>query len=127
MAATNNMLVQYGASSKYGADIPLTVLGIVMKVFQIIISITIGMSAGCIPIVGYNYGAEQYGRCRGILWRLMGAEFALGVLALLITQLFPRQIIGLFCSESELYNEFAVMTFRVYLCMLPLATVNKAA
>ena len=47
MAATNNMLVQYGAGSKYGADIPLTVLGIVMKVFQIIISITIGMSAGC--------------------------------------------------------------------------------
>ena len=49
MAATNNMLVQYGAGSKYGADIPLTVLGIVMKVFQIIISITIGMSAGCMP------------------------------------------------------------------------------
>lgn len=113
--------------SKYGADIPLTVLGIVMKVFQIIISITIGMSAGCIPIVGYNYGAEQYGRCRGILWRLMGAEFALGVLALLVTQLFPRQLIGLFGAESALYNEFAVLTFRVYLCMLPLATVNKAA
>ena len=127
MAATNNMLVQYGASSKYGADIPLTVLGIVMKVFQIIISITIGMAAGCIPIVGYNYGAQLLRRCRGVLWRLMGAEFLLGVLALLITQLFPRQIIGLFGSESELYNKFAVTTFRVYLCMLPLATVNKAA
>ena len=127
MAATNNMLVQYGAGSKYGADIPLTVLGIVMKVFQIIISITIGMSAGCIPIVGYNYGAEKLGRCRGILWRLMGAEALLGVLALLITQLFPLQLISLFGSESALYNEFAVITFRVYLCMLPLATVNKAA
>ena len=127
MAATNNMLVQYGAGSKYGADIPLTVLGIVMKVFQIIISITIGMSAGCIPIVGYNYGAEKRGRCRGILWRLMGAEALLGVLALLITQLFPLQLISLFGSESALYNEFAVITFRVYLCMLPLATVNKAA
>lgn len=89
--------------------------------------ITIGMAAGCIPIVGYNYGAQLLRRCRGVLWRLMGAEFLLGVLALLITQLFPRQIIGLFGSESELYNEFAVMTFRVYLCMLPLATVNKAA
>ncbi len=127
MAATNNMLVKYGAGSKYGADIPLTVLGIVMKVFQIIISITIGMSAGCIPIVGYNYGAEKLDRCRGILWRLMGAEALLGVLALLITQLFPLQLISLFGSESALYNEFAVITFRVYLCMLPLATVNKAA
>ena len=127
MAATNNMLVKYGAGSKYGADIPLTVLGIVMKVFQIIISVTIGMSAGCIPIVGYNYGAEKLDRCRGILWRLMGAEFLLGVIALLITQLFPLQLISLFGSESALYNEFAVITFRVYLCMLPLATVNKAA
>ena len=127
MAATNNMLVQYGAGSKYGADIPLTVLGIVMKVFQIIISITIGMSAGCIPIVGYNYGAEKLDRCRGILWRLMGAEALLGVIALLIMQLFPLQLISLFGAESALYNEFAVITFRVYLCMLPLATVNKAA
>ena len=127
MAATNNMLVKYGAGSKYGADIPLTVLGIVMKVFQIIIAITIGMSAGCIPIVGYNYGAEKLGRCRGILWRLMGAEALLGVIALLIMQLFPLQLISLFGSESALYNEFAVITFRVYLCMLPLATVNKAA
>lgn len=57
----------------------------------------------------------------------MGAEFVLGVLALLVTQLFPRQLIGLFGAESALYNEFAVLTFRVYLCMLPLATVNKAA
>ena len=127
MAATNNMLVQYGAASEYGADIPLTVLGIVMKVFQIIISITIGMAAGCIPIVGYNYGAQQLTRCRGILWRLMGAEFALGALALLLTQLFPLQLIRLFGSESALYDAFAVLTFRVYLCMLPLATVNKAA
>lgn len=127
MAATNNMLVQYGAASEYGADIPLTVLGIVMKVFQIIISITIGMAAGCIPIVGYNYGAERFARCRGILWRLMGAEFALGVLALLLTQLFPLQLIRLFGSESALYDAFAVLTFRIYLCMLPLATVNKAA
>ena len=51
----------------------------------------------------------------------------LRVLALLVTQLFPRQLIGLFGAESALYNEFAVLTFRVYLCMLPLATVNKAA
>ena len=72
MAATNNMLVQYGASSKYGADIPLTVLGIVMKVFQIIISITIGMAAGCIPIVGYNYGAQLLRRCRGVVWLGIG-------------------------------------------------------
>ena len=127
MAATNSMLVKYGAQSEFGADIPLTVLGIVMKVFQIIIAITIGMSAGCIPIVGYNYGAKQFGRCRGVLWRLMAAEFVLGAVSLVITQCFPLQLISIFGSEDALYERFAVLAFRIYLCMLPLATVNKAA
>ena len=127
MAATNSMLVKYGAQSEYGADIPLTVLGIVMKVFQIIISITIGMAAGCIPIVGYNYGAKRFDRCRGVLWRLMAAELVLGAASLVITQCFPLQLISIFGSEDALYQQFAVLAFRVYLCMLPLATVNKAA
>ena len=126
MAATNSMLVKYGAQSEYGADIPLTVLGIVMKVFQIIISITIGMAAGCIPIVGYNYGAKRFDRCRGVLWRLMAAELVLGAASLVITQCFPLQLISIFGSEDALYQQFAVLAFRVYLCMLPLATVNKA-
>ena len=66
----NDVVSYRAAQSEYGADIPLTVLGIVMKVFQIIIAITIGMSAGCIPIVSYNYGAKRFDRCRGVLWRL---------------------------------------------------------
>lgn len=126
MAATNNMLVKYGAMTEYGADIPLTVLGIVMKVFQMIISITIGMAAGCIPIVGYNVGAGRNDRVRGILKRLMAAEVVLGLASLVLVQFFPRQIIGVFGSESELYNQFAVLTFRIYLSMVLLACVNKA-
>ena len=98
-----------------------------MKVFQIIIAITIGMSAGCIPIVGYNYGAKRFDRCRGVLWRLMAAEFVLGAVSLVITQCFPLQLISIFGSEDALYERFAVLAFRIYLCMLPLATVNKAA
>ena len=117
MAATNNMLVRYGAGTQYGSDIPLTVLGIVMKVFQIIISVVIGMSAGCIPIVGYNYGAGNLTRCRSVLWRLIGCETALGVFSLALVELFPRQLIGIFGAEDALYNQFAVLTFRVYLCM----------
>jgi len=126
MAATNNMLVRYGAGTQYGSDIPLTVLGIVMKVFQIIISVVIGMSAGCIPIVGYNYGAGNLTRCRSVLWRLIGCETALGVFSLALVELFPRQLIGIFGAEDALYNQFAVLTFRVYLCMIVLACVNKA-
>ena len=128
MAATNNMLVQYGAGSKYGADIPLTVLGIVMKVFQIIISITIGMSAGCIPIVGYNMGAEKKMRVRELFTRLLIAEALVGAAALVLAEGFPRQLIAIFgaANESSYYADFAVKAFRTYLCMMVLACINKA-
>ena len=126
MAATNNMLVIYGAKSIYGADIPLTVLGIVMKIFQIIISIVVGMAAGCIPIVGFNYGAQRFDRAREIMRKLLTAEAILGLISLALVEIFPRQLIGIFGSENELYNSFAVMTFRIYLSMITLACVNKA-
>ena len=56
----NQLLVKYGAESKYGSDIPLSALGIVMKVNQIINSIVLGIAVGAQPIWGFNYGAKKY-------------------------------------------------------------------
>lgn len=127
MGVMNNTLVKYGASSPYGADIPLTVMGIVMKVFQIVISIAIGIAAGCQPIVGYNFGAGRTDRVREIYKAMMKAEITLGVISLLMFQIFPRQIIGIFGSESRLYNDFAVMVFRTYLIAIVLCCVQKSS
>ena len=112
MAAINSMTRKYGAldlvfgQPEY-AQIPMAVIGIVMKFFQIVISISIGMAAGCIPIVGYHVGAA----------------------ATLIVELFPQALIGFFgaANESVYYTQFAIKSFRVYLCLMTLATVNKAA
>ena len=68
--------------------------------------------------MGYNYGAGNLARCRSVLWRLIGCETVLGVLSLALVELFPRQLIGIFGAEDALYNQFAVLTFRVYLCMM---------
>ena len=127
MAATNNMLVVYGAASKYGSDIALTVLGIVMKIFQIVISVVVGMAAGCIPVVGFNHGAGRDDRALEIMKYLLWAEGLLGLAALVAVEFFPMQLISIFGSESALYNEFAVLTFRIYLSMIVLACINKAA
>lgn len=54
MALTNNLLAKYGAQSVYGAEIPLTATGIVMKVNQIMIAILLGIATGTQPIIGYN-------------------------------------------------------------------------
>ena len=134
MAAINNALQKYGAmdpifgQAEY-AQIPMAVVGIVMKFFQIIISVVIGMAAGCIPIVGYNIGAGRRDRARTLFYMLLAAEAVLGIAALLVVELLPRPLICLFgaANESRYYTEFAVKAFRVYLCLLPMACINKAA
>ena len=134
MAAINNMIRKYSAmdpifGQEQYAQIPMAVVGIVMKFFQIVISIVVGMSAGCIPIVGYNMGAGLNNRVKKLFTRLITCEAIVGVVALIIVEFFPLQLIGIFgaANESVYYTEFAVKAFRVYLCMLPLACINKAA
>ena len=133
MAAINNMLCKYGAlDAVFGqeqyAQIPMAVVGIVMKFFQIVISIVVGMAAGCIPIVGYNMGAEKKLRVRELFTKLLIAETLVGAVALVLAECFPRQLIDIFgaANESSYYTEFAIRAFRTYLCMMILACVNKA-
>ena len=133
MAAINNMLRQYGAldpvfgQAQY-AQIPMAVVGIVMKFFQIVISIVVGMAAGCIPIVGYNMGAGKKMRVRKLFTMLLVAEALVGAAALILAEGFPRQLIAIFgaANESSYYADFAVKAFRTYLCMMVLACINKA-
>lgn len=134
MAAINNMIRQYGAmDAVFGqpqyAQIPMAVVGIVMKFFQIVISVVVGMAAGCIPIVGFNMGAGLNKRVKSLFTKLLIAEAAVGAIALLIVEFFPMQLIGIFgaANESVYYTDFAVKAFRIYLCMMIFACVNKAA
>ena len=133
MAAINNMLRKYGAlDAVFGqeqyAQIPMDVVGIVMKFFQIVISIVVGMAAGCIPIVGYNMGAEKKLRVRALFTKLLIAEALVGAVALVLAEGFPRQLIAIFgaANESSYYTDFAIKAFRTYLCMMILACINKA-
>lgn len=126
MGIMNTTLVKYGALSKYGADIPITVVGIVMKVFQIVIALVVGIAAGSQPIVGYNYGAKHYNRVKQIFKYMMISEIAIGIIATICFEFFPLQIIGLFGSENALYNEFAIYAFRIFLSTIILTTVVKS-
>ncbi|MBQ8160356.1 MAG: MATE family efflux transporter [Clostridia bacterium] len=132
MMAINNMIQKYGAldavfSNPEYAQIPMAVVGIVMKFFQIVISIAVGLAAGCIPVVGYNVGAGRRDRVKALFTRLLTCEALVGAVALIIVEFFPRALIGIFgaANESQAYTDFAVKAFRTYLCLMPLATVNK--
>ncbi len=133
MAAINNMLRKYGAADPiFGqaqyAQIPMAVVGIVMKFFQIVISIVVGMAAGCIPIVGFNMGAAKKKRVRDLFTKLLIGEALVGALGFVLAEFFPRQLIAIFgaANESSYYTEFALKAFRIYLCLIILACINKA-
>ena len=108
----NRQAVRYGALTKYGSEIPLTVFGIVMKVNQIMTSIILGITTGSQPVFSYNYGAQKYGRVRDLVKFCMIVTTIVGTIGTICLQVFPQQIISIFGQEDALYNEFAVMAMR---------------
>ena len=115
MTAENNLLGKAGAESKFGAEIPITVLGIVMKISQILNSIIIGIAAGSQPIFGYNYGAKKYDRVKQALKIVLGSSLVISTIAFILFQTIPDKLIAIFGSGDENYMEFACLAFRTYL------------
>ena len=117
MTAENNLLGKYGEESKFGAEIPITVLGIVMKINQILNSIIIGIAAGSQPILGYNYGAQKYDRVKKALKIVLGSSVVISAIAFTLFQTIPDKLILIFGSGDENYMEFACLAFRTYLML----------
>lgn len=119
MAVINNLLAKYGAASEYGSEIPIAVVGIVIKVNQLVIAATVGIASGAQPVIGFNYGAGNKKRVKQTFRCVVICAEILAVIAFLAYQLLPVQIISIFGKESNLYNDFAALCFRIFL----LATV----
>ena len=117
MTAENNLLGKAGAESKFGAEIPITVLGIVMKISQILNSIIIGIAAGSQPIFGYNYGARKFDRVKQTLKIVLGSSLVISTIAFILFQTIPDKLIAIFGSGDENYMEFACLAFRTYLLL----------
>ena len=124
MATMNNVLKKYGELSVYGPDIPLAALGITMKVSQLVTQVAVGIASGIQPIYGYNYGCGNYNRVKKTYKLAMVTSTIFLTVALVVFQLFPEPIINLFGQESELYMQYAVKCFRIYLLGTFMVGVN---
>lgn len=116
----NRSLSIYGALSPYGPDIPQAAFGNVMKVNQVVVAVLLGLGVGSQPIVGFNYGARIYERVRRTYLICIGAATAAAVCGWAFCQLFTQGIVNLFGQEGELYNQFALNCFHIFLSMVPL-------
>jgi len=121
----NVLLVRYGAKSVYGADIPLAAFVVIMKLFQIVLNIAIGIAAGAQPIVGYNYGARQYGRVRELLKVIIKWTVIVCLICTVLFEAIPQVFIQMFGADGELYTQFAVLCLRIYLSLIMLTCTQK--
>lgn len=111
----NNSLKYYGSRSVYGESIPIACVGIISKVNMVFFSFIIGISQGLQPIVSFNYGAGKYQRVREAYKTAITYGFVLSIIAFVMFQVFPRNIIAVFGNGSEEYFKFAIQYFRIFL------------
>lgn len=114
----NNLLIYYGGLSAYGANIPIAATGVALKLNGIYVSVIVGISQGTQPIVGFNYGARQYGRVRKALLEAMAADLVLGTAVWMLFQFFPEPLIELFGQGDVLYLQFGSLVLRVMMLMI---------
>ncbi|MDR3172179.1 MAG: MATE family efflux transporter [Treponema sp.] len=123
---TNKLLVSYGASSLYGPDIPLAAFVVIMKLFQIVLCIAIGIAAGAQPIIGFNYGAKRYDRVKQTFQYIILWTCVICAVATVLFESIPYTFIRLFGADGELYTTFAIKCLRVYLSLIILTCIQKA-
>ncbi len=123
----NVLLVKYGAQSPYGQVIPLSAFVVIMKLFQIILNIAIGIAAGAQPIAGYNYGAKLNSRVTELLKLILKYTAIVCIAATVIIEAFPSLLIKMFGSDGELYLEFATDCLRIYLSLITFTCLQKVS
>lgn len=122
IAVNNNLLSRYGYETfastgvAFGSVVPLAVVGIVMKVFGIVVSVVIGISLGGQPIIGFNMGAGNSGRVKETVRVVLRLVLAIGTVVFLIFEFLPDMVISIFGKgNSPEYLEYARLCVRIFL------------
>ena len=125
----NVQLAKYGASSVYGPDIPIAIIGIESKVFTVVVNLVVGIVLGCQPLISFNVGAGKYERVKELYKKIMICTIAIGVAFTLLFELAPNFVIGLFGTPSNVdvdaYWTFGRKTLRIFLSLLTISCIIK--
>lgn len=126
----NIQLAKYGALSKYGADIPIAIIGIQSKIFTVVLNLVVGIVLGCQPIISFNMGAKKYDRVKELYRKIMGCTIAIGLVFTALFVLAPNFVIGLFGVPSNIPNpadywEFGEKTMRIFMSLITISCLIK--
>ena len=126
----NIQLAKYGSMTKFGADIPIAIIGIQSKVFTVVINLVVGIVLGCQPVISFNMGAKKYDRVKELYKKIMLCALGIGLFFTAIFQLAPELVVGLFGTPTNIPNpedywEFGIMTMRIFMLLIAISCVIK--
>lgn len=119
VAASVVSIVANNALKQHGGDMAISAMTVINAVAIFFLMPLFGLNQGAQPIIGFNYGAKEFGRVKKTLAYAITAATALCIFAFTLIQLNTEFLIKLFSNDTEL---LAVTTFgmRIYLCMFPI-------
>jgi Na+-driven multidrug efflux pump len=75
---------------KFGGDVAVSTMGVIMSFNFIWLMFVIGMSQGMQPVVGYNYGAQKYDRVKRALYGSFAAVTVMCTVCLMFVMFLPN-------------------------------------
>ncbi len=115
MAVTNSLVqILCNASLQfYGGDLHVSVMTVINAVREVISVPVSGLTQGCQPVLGFNYGAGEYGRVRRGIRFTATLVVLVAVTLWAVAMLFPEALIRIFNDDEELLTA-GVSAFRIY-------------
>lgn len=105
-------------------------LGIVFKIFAIVLAFSLGVAVGGQPIIGYNYGAKKYKRVLETYKLITITNIIIGIVTMLLFEFWPNIIVSMFgghANDLVFYREYAALSFRIYLGGILLCCIQKSS
>lgn len=115
MSMTNSLAqVLCNASLEaYSGDLYVGVMTVINSIREIITMPIQGITSGCQPVLGYNYGAGQYGRVRQGIRFTTVLTVGYSVVVWAVVMLLPEPLIRIFNNEADLIAA-GIPAFRIY-------------
>ncbi len=104
----------------HGGDLGISMLGVIISLMMMIFMFVVGVAQGSQPIIGYNYGAEQYDRIKQTLSKAIFVVTCGVLVAWALTMLFPTQLVQIFVKDDEALIQLGERALRLYFLVLPL-------
>ncbi|MEQ8201159.1 MAG: MATE family efflux transporter [Syntrophomonadaceae bacterium] len=118
MAASVQQVILNRTLVAYSGDLGLAAIGIVTSIATLLFMPVIGVSQGAQPIIGFNYGAGQYGRVKETWKTAVLAGTAISTIGYIAVRLWPQQLVGLFSQGDAALTELTIHAILVYMALI---------